>query len=908
MHQIYKITMLADSALIFIRFLTLILLFLCVGYRQNTAAQGYNFSWVKGIGGDGIFGNDVEVGESIAVDPSGNVYVTGTFLGAADFNPGGTAVTLKAMTNHQNVFVGKYDSSGNCLWVKRIGATSADFSKGIALDTAGNVYVAGYFRGTSNFNPEGSTDTFTAWGTDVFIAKFSTNGDYQWAKRLGGNSTDQGWDVGVDVSGNVYVTGYFSGTANFNPDGIGGTLTSTGSTDVFVAKYTTHGEYIWAKGMGGSGIDQGRALAVDTSGDVYLTGYFGDIIHLGNKDSLAFAGATDLFLAKYSSDGSYLWTKAVGGVGIDEGWGITVDATNNIYLTGRFFSEFLDFNPGGSGGSLTRRSVGYDAFVAKYAVNGNFLWARKMGGWSEDRGYGIVTDPDNNVYVTGTFQSSTDFYADGGNDTLKGRGGVDIFVVGYDRDGNYLLSKSLGGILSDKSRKMAIDIYGNAYLTGTFGGTVNFNPEGIGGTLTSSGNQDIFILRLSPGQDTCKTFSSLNVSSCGSYTLNGETYTKSGVYTQTLLNSANCDSIILLNLIINSNYSTTFSETACNSYILNGKTYTSSGIYEHTLKSKDNCDSVVMLNLTIKSSTSSNLTDTTCNSYTLNGQTYTKSGVYTQTLINAANCDSIITLNLTINSTLNNTVVGYYCDSATFNGITYNASGTYVQRYSNAFGCDSNITYQLTILPSNEEITLSKIVCDSFVFNGITYMETGIYPVTLTNSNGCDSLVILDLVIDKISASVTVGDTMLSVNAAERYQWVDCDSDYTPVPNGQGRVFVPKESGNYAAIVANGNCVDTSDCIGIHVVKSSINEFWINNKIQLYPNPVIDFVGLVTEKALKNATIRLMSLIGESLQKHTEQYGTMFTLDMTAYTAGIYIVEVIDNATGQMIGLKVVKQ
>ncbi len=245
---------------------------------------------------------------------------------------------------------------------------------------------------------------------------------------------------------------------------------------------------------------------------------------------------------------------------------------------------------------------------------------------------------------------------------------------------------------------------------------------------------------------------SISATACDSITFNGQTYTSSGIYTQTLTNEVGCDSVITLNLTINNSTTSNLTETACDEFTLNGQTYTSSGIYTQTLTNGAGCDSVITLNLTINNSTTSSLTETACDEFTLNSQTYTSSGIYTQTLTNGAGCDSVITLNLTINNSTTSNVTETACDEFTLNSQTYTSSGIYTQTLTNGAGCDSVITLNLTINNSTTS-NLTETACDEFTLNGQTYTSSGIYTQTLTNEAGCDSTITLNLTIGGISGS-----------------------------------------------------------------------------------------------------------------------------------------------------------
>jgi len=368
-----------------------------------------NYLWGRNMGGAGA-----DVAWAVAVDPAGNAYVTGRFMQTADFNPGGTGGMVNSW-GADDVFLAKYDSAGNFRWVRNMGGGDVDEAFGVAVDTLGHVYVTGQFRGTADFNPMGFGGTLTATGlfVDMFLVGYDTAGNYGWAINVGGSQEDAGFGVDVDDSGHVYVTGFFNGTADFDPLGTGNTLTAAGDNDAFLAKYDTGGICRWAKRMGGSS-------------------------------------------------------------GNDLGFGVTVDGTGNVYATGVFLGS-ADFNPGSGGGALTSAGVG-DVFIARFdAASGNFSWVKKAGGSGDDRAHSIAADGAGNVYVTGSFVS-TDFDPGPGTAMFSSAGGVDPFIAAYDPAGNSLWAGNMGGSNDDWGEAVTADRSGNVYLTGRFAGTGDFDP------------------------------------------------------------------------------------------------------------------------------------------------------------------------------------------------------------------------------------------------------------------------------------------------------------------------------------------------------------------------------------------------------------------------------------------------
>jgi PKD repeat protein len=430
-------------------------------------AQNMDWHWAKQAGG-----SSDDYGSAIAVDNSGNSYVTGCFEGTAVFG----STTLNSSGN-EDIFVAKMDSNGNWLWAKKAGGSSSDYGSAIAVDNSGNSYVAGRFQSTASFGSttinSGSTSNF-----DIFVAKLDSNGNWLWAKKAGGSSSDSGRGIAVDNSGNCYVVGQFKSTASFGST----TLTSSGGIDIFVAKLDSDGNWLWAQKAGGTSSDYGSAIAVDNSGNSYVVGSFWTAASFGST-ALISSGPSDFFVAKMDSDGNWLWAQKAGGTSYDACRGIAVDSSGNSYVTG-------GFNGSVSFGSTTINSGStsyFDIYVAKMDSNGNWLWAHEAGGFSGGDVSSVAIDDSGNSYVTGFYYGPGSF----GSTTLTSDWSNDIFVAKMDSNGNWLWAQNAGGTSSDHGYSIAVDNSGNSYVTGCFEGTAVFGST----TLTSSGSRDIFVAK-----------------------------------------------------------------------------------------------------------------------------------------------------------------------------------------------------------------------------------------------------------------------------------------------------------------------------------------------------------------------------------------------------------------------------
>ena len=260
--------------------------------------------WSNRRGGAGT-----DIGDAIGVDSSGNIYSSGIFAGLVDFDPSNGEANLTSVGTN-DIFISKFNPAGVFLWAKQYGGSSSDRNTPIFVDSNGNIYASGDFSGTVDFMPGEGVSNLTAAGTkDNFILKLDSSGNLSWVKRFGSNGASAtGARTSVDINGNVYYTGAFSGTVDFDPGDVVLELTSSGSSqDIFVSKLNSLGAFVWAKRIGGSSSDSGQAIALDNTGNVYTTGYFTGNIDFDPGDGTANLTSDigkDIFISKLDSSGN----------------------------------------------------------------------------------------------------------------------------------------------------------------------------------------------------------------------------------------------------------------------------------------------------------------------------------------------------------------------------------------------------------------------------------------------------------------------------------------------------------------------------------------------------------------------------------------------------------------------------
>ena len=442
-----------------------------------------NFVWAKAMGGAN---NDVA--NSIAIDATGNVYTTGYFSGIADFDPNAGVANLASVGGSQDIFVSKLDASGNFVWAKAMGGTSLDLVNSIVVDATGNVYTTGFFQGVADFDPNASVANLASVGgsQDIFVSKLNANGNFVWAKAMGGTGFDVANSIAVDAIGNVYTAGYFSGTADFDPNAGVANLTSAGSQDIFVSKLDASGNFVWAKAMGGTSFDVANSIAVDASGNVYTTGFFAGTTdfdpNAGVVNLTSIANSSDIFVSKLNASGNFVWAKAMCGTDSDIANSIAVDVTGNVYTAG-YFNTTADFDPNAGVVNLTSAG-GYDIFVSKLDASGNFVWAKAMGGTSNDIAHSIAVDATGNVYTTGNFSNTVDFDPNAGVVNLTASGNTDVFIAKYTQCPTITISSAQTNVSCFGGNN------GSATVSAVSGGTAPYtyawSPSG--GTLaTASG-------------------------------------------------------------------------------------------------------------------------------------------------------------------------------------------------------------------------------------------------------------------------------------------------------------------------------------------------------------------------------------------------------------------------------------
>jgi hypothetical protein len=452
----------------FIKIISILYLFTI---PAHASAAYLTHNWSRSYGDEHWqFAFDVEA------DSLQNTYITGSFEGTVNFG-----ITPLTSAGGEDIYLAKLSKPGHHLWSRSFGDSNGwQRPTSLAIDPAGNAIIAGMFLGSVDF---GGGSLLSAGLLDMFVAKFDPDGNHLWSKRFGDAGDYQmAQGIAVDDSYNIYVAGHFEGTVNFG----GGSLTSAGSRDMFIAKLDADGNHVWSYRFGDSNKQEAVDLAGDNNGNIAVIGNFLGSINFGGGP-LTNGNLEDICVAKFDSSGNHIWSQSYGYLLEQTASGISFDGAGNVYIAGNFYN-FIDFG----GGLLT--SAGYkDIFLAKFDPNGNHVWSRRFGNGSDyEHVRGIAADNNGDVVIVGEIWLTVDF----GGGPLTSEGYIDIFVALFNPDGDHLQSRRFGDLNDlQQARCATIDHAGNIIAAGNFLGTVDFggwpleNYDGLG-TLT-----DIFVVK-----------------------------------------------------------------------------------------------------------------------------------------------------------------------------------------------------------------------------------------------------------------------------------------------------------------------------------------------------------------------------------------------------------------------------
>lgn len=749
----------------------------------STFTQTQNLQWVNQVGSGG---SDYVYG--LSTDASGNIYATGGFSGTVDFDPGpGTSNLTSSGSN--DIFVAKYNSTGNLIWAKKFGGTSVDYGSSLGVDASGNIYVTGYFQGTADFDPDAGTFNLTSLGQyDIFNFKLTNIGNLVWAVSYGGTGFDFGRRITVDAAGNSYTTGTFRSIVDFDPGAGTNNVTSLGLEDVYIEKLDPNGNLLWNRRVGGTGSDAANGITLDGVGSVYITGGFSGTADMdpgGATNNLISNGGIDCFILRLDIASNFIWVRGFGGTGTDISNSVAIDPSGNI-LSGGIYVNTVDFDPGAGISNLTASNSSSEGYILQLSSAGNYNWVKNISCDNNSQVKDISIGTGSNVYITGRYIGNADLDPGSSNINVTATPGGNVFNLILDQSGNHVSSNGFGDVSNpDEGYCVQALPHNNFVSGGFFNGTPDFDPQAGIANLTSLGGDDGFIQKI-------------------------------------CLNTTG---------IVNTN--------ACSSYL------SPSGNYQ-----------------------------------------WNASGTYTDTLANIGGCDSIITVNLTILSS-NSTIDQNTCDSviSPSGNYVWNITGTYNDTIPNHVGCDSIITVNVTLLPTTSTVNINA--CRYYISPSTIYTWTssGIYTDTLLNVIGCDSIVTINLSLTNIDTTITINNGIFTVaQPGALYQWYDCIAQ-SNISGAINQTYTPLVNGDYGIIVSLNGCTDTTACYTINNVGT---EDISSASLNIYPNPAKEYVQVASDEIITQW--KLVDITGKTVIARNENK-TTFNISLEELTPGIYFIQ-----------------
>jgi len=498
--------------------LFLIALFL---FQINTSfadsnSEEHQFAYVKKFGSLHDFNQFGDIVNDVETDLNGNVYQSGAFRFTVDFDSS-DKINAKASGYYNDAYVTKTNADGSFAWVWRTEGYFGAYATSVTTDEQGNVYATGYYNGKTDFDSDryASEYKYTRYSWDAFYVKLDKDGNLIWVKTLNGNRDEYAQDIVVDKNGNIYVTGYYNASIlDFDPgfytvdwQGI------LGYTTLFVSKINSDGTYGWTHRSGHvTGDIQGLKIEVGTQAEessdlIYVTGHFSGTVDFdandqnsdANLNTIISNGSSDGFIFQLNDQGEFNWLRTIGGISSDFIRDLHTTETG-VYVVGTAIDE-ISFGDG-----LTEERLGTpggrNVYYSQFNADGSYVKTKILPSTSASFNLHLAIDDNENVYVSGVFAESTDFYSGADpllSDVREIDGYSNVYISKYLPSGDSVWTKTLAINGNESLRGMSLAANGNLYLTGKFSNSVDFDPSLEGEAIkTASGYQDVYLLLLTP--------------------------------------------------------------------------------------------------------------------------------------------------------------------------------------------------------------------------------------------------------------------------------------------------------------------------------------------------------------------------------------------------------------------------
>ncbi|MCW3103133.1 MAG: hypothetical protein JWO09_1573 [Bacteroidetes bacterium] len=819
-----------------------------------------NFNWVKTISAPNI-----QTGVKLVTDPAGNIYISGTYYGTADFDPGPGVYNLTS-AGSGNFFAEKLNSIGDLIWARSMGSAGNEEAHDIALDKNNNVLLSGLYTSSADLDPGPDSDIVSGLGNwEIYIVKLDSSGNYTWGKSISSSGPDIANSIAVDDSGSVYVTGFFSFVADFNPGPGTSNLASQGNWDIFVEKLDSSGNFVWAKSIGSPGNDEGNAISTDLSGNIYITGRFSGTADFDpglGTTSLTASGASDAFVEKLDPSGNLVWVHQMGGTGSNQGYAVAVSLPGMVYAAG-YFQSATDFDPGP--GSVILTSAGAtDAYLTK---------------WSQ--GYC------DNLTVVVDYASNAGCSSNG-------------FAYGHALNGIPPYSYSWNTAPIDHDSAAAFSNSGIYNLTAIDSvGCTHSSSVLINGPTSQTGydlNINFISTPLRPNRTFYAWFDNINT---GCVAVSGTvmlvldtmtTYISSVIFPPDSI-SPTGDSLFWNFTSMPYSLGHVFGNMTLKvSPLSHAGDVLCFDVYTNPLTADANpYNNVKTYCFPVVNSWDPNVKNVyppgeCSNGYVSNGQLLS----YTVRFQNTGSADAIDIYVLdTLDADLD--INSVHVISSSHSMFTEILPGNVLKfRFDNIHLPDST---------SNEPGSHGYVIYEVMPVAGLSNAtqirnKAGIYfdfnPPVYTNE-------VLNTISDgtfDLSTS-TSGITITANLSAGAYQWIDCSTGDS-IAGATAQNFTPSQNGNYAVIISDGCYTDTSACVA--VLSLGLNSKGTYNAFSIYPNPANSTITVKSEKATE---IRILNMLGEVLMTRTIEKEAV--IDISQLANGIYFIQTTEGTMQKLV-------
>lgn len=903
----------------------------------------------------------------LAIDNLGNLYITGNYTGSVAFN---APQTNSGLVSNGTCFLWKLDNNGNFNWVKSWVATSSnsltiDVTGNIYV-TGCFSGTSNLLPGST-----GANTITSAGGKDIFIHKFSNSGNTVWNKNFGGTGDDESKSICIDNNGDIYTTGYFSTTVDFNGIWAGSyNLTSNGWTDIFVQKLNSAGQFISAISIGGPMYDRANGIVCDSIGNAYVTGMFApgngvsvpvDFDPGVGVYNLTCVGNSDIFVWKIDGNGNFVWAKKTGGSNLDEAFGIALDSFENVYTTG-YYVGISDFDPSANIANLssTVGSSSYkDIFIWKLTSSGDYVWANSYGGNDEDTGLDIITDDQGNVYSSGLFSNTADFDPGINVSNLTSNGLKDIYFQKIQPD--YIPTITASGPISfcpgGSVTLTSSSTTGNTWSTGATTQSISVNSAGTysvaysnGTCVTNSAPMNVTLLS-APATPIITANSPTTFCSGGNVTLtsssaSGNTWSNGATTQAITVNSSGNYSVNVTNgtcstasvpqqiNVIQYPIAPTITTSGATSFCPGGSvTLTSNSANGNTWSNGETTQSIIV-------NTQGSYTVSNANGLCVSNSTPIVTSILPAPVTPIISLsgptsfcegDSVI---LTSNSATNN----IWSTGETSQFIVVNTTGDYDVSVSNGTCSTSSNPIQLNVIsyPSppiisangpttfcegdsvilSSNTTIGNLWSNGNTTQSITVFTTDNFSVSVSNGGCVSNSDLLSVITNPspiintqpASTQVNIGNQAVFTTSANggTYQWQEnSGSGFQNITNGGqfsgattntltiSNTTMTNNSIQYQCVVTSNNCLATSDAATLTVINNAgLGEVNSLNYIEIYPNPTSNFVIVNINDNLVGNGYEIVDNTGRTVVKGVLLNENQL-VDLNNLSTGIYSFKVI---------------